>query len=473
MIVIHRVTKDGKKYTRDCDDSKARFRDMAHAKEHGDELVNLYGGSYTIGEEAPESKTSQIVLHHEKDGHEMLYRHDINNVLFRDLKHAQEDGVETCKIQGGTFFVTVEPVTAAPTTTTTTTTVWGKGCKHTAIEPVMIGGFPVHLGAGDHIDGEKVLDVVDYVVTLNGYLPGKTFFGQCLQVIDATLVDRGGVPDGWGKFIENMAGIIRDGKKIVAFCIGSHGRTGCFGASLIAVMEPEVDDPIAAIRQRHCHHAVESKEQAEAIFALKGKQLPEVYEKEFGKKWTSFSHGSHDSGKKKTETGSQAVAMIGSAGTADLTFGDWWEKMKGVLVQQWAGYFPNLTDEARETRIRAIYRETYHTTDATDEVFDKVVASAMADTGITDIDDEEEPLPSGWDSCDFCGEGEPITQLISLGNNVVCCIDCYDDGEDEDEEAAVISVEEGNRRLQEWREQTRASSAAMTSAIDAGEDIDG
>ena len=56
----------------------------------------------------------------------------------------------------------------------------------------------------------------------------------------------------------------------------------------VAIMEPETADPIAAVRERHCHKCVESRAQATAIFALRGEALPEKYDKEF----TTFSYGS-------------------------------------------------------------------------------------------------------------------------------------------------------------------------------------
>ena len=76
------------------------------------------------------------------------------------------------------------------------------------------------------------------------------------------------------------------GQKILTFCVGSHGRTGTFLASLIAVLETaeETPDPIEAVRLRHCHHAVETLAQAEGVFALRGESLPERYVTAFTKK---------------------------------------------------------------------------------------------------------------------------------------------------------------------------------------------
>lgn len=153
-------------------------------------------------------------------------------------------------------------------------------CSHTGVVPVKIGGFDVHLGGCSYIE-PSVIDSVDLVCGLNGQTPYKTFFGQRLNFVDCELQDRGGVPSRWSEFIKEISEELVKGTKILAYCAAGHGRTGTFAASLIAVMEPDVEDPIEAIRDRHCKKAVESLEQATAIFALKGLQLPEKYTKEF------------------------------------------------------------------------------------------------------------------------------------------------------------------------------------------------
>lgn len=493
----------------------------------------------------------KILLHHVKDGHDVTYESDLNGKKFTDIEHAQRDGKLTCEKFGGTFFVSqeagtdeyrlthtvggkktvtttdaagkkfasideaytygkkltaehggniaVERVAKSSSTTSSTTTNW-KNCKHDAIQPVMIGGYPVHLGAGRDIAGKEVLDVVDYVVTLSGYIPQNTFFGQCIQLIDATLQDHGGVPENWSGFITNMVEVIKSGKKIVAYCIGSHGRTGCFAASLIAVMEPEVEDPIAEIRKRHCKHAVESLAQAEAIFALKGQELPEKYVKEFTKYTSSgagYGWGSNwSSHGKKKDSQTSTTTITGAVGSSDATFDAWWAKWRESLIDQWKGYFPHLTGDARETRIRAIYRETYHTTDATDEYFQKQVEQASQEAAAaesnTDPTDEESSLSSDrLVECVWCPTRKPRHELINLGDGDYCCMECFADlGEDDDDDEFVSQavVENGEERLREWKEELEAAmqaaiakddveihpplSQAAVSAIEAGDDID-
>lgn len=152
-------------------------------------------------------------------------------------------------------------------------------CCHDGSTPVIIGGKAIHLASSRHITS-AVLEAVDYVLPLNNLLPSISF-GTSVIVKLCGLPDYGGVPEIWPAFVEDIAEKLSFGEAIAAWCTGSHGRTGTLGASLIAVMEPEIADPIAAIRERHCEQAVETLAQATAVFALKGEDLPAKYKEEF------------------------------------------------------------------------------------------------------------------------------------------------------------------------------------------------
>lgn len=92
--------------------------------------------------------------------------------------------------------------------------------------------------------------------------------------------DFGGAPDGWESFLrQEIIPLLEKGEKLLVFCSASHGRTWMFLASLIAILESreETPDPIEAVRERHCCHAVETPVQAADIFALRGEPLPEKY----------------------------------------------------------------------------------------------------------------------------------------------------------------------------------------------------
>lgn len=61
---------------------------------------------------------------------------------------------------------------------------------------------------------------------------------------------------------------IKQGKRVIVFCAGGHGRTGLFLASLLVLAEPEIDDPVAEIRRRYCFTAVETQAQAAQVMRL-------------------------------------------------------------------------------------------------------------------------------------------------------------------------------------------------------------
>lgn len=147
---------------------------------------------------------------------------------------------------------------------------------------VRVGLFTVLAGGTNDLQPED-LRKADILIPLTDKLP-RTSLGQPLPIIAAPLRDYGGVPDGWERFLRTVViPLLADGKRVLAYCMGSHGRTGTFLASLIALLESEREtpDPIAAVRQRHCCRAVESLAQAEAIFNLRGQPLPEKYRQEF------------------------------------------------------------------------------------------------------------------------------------------------------------------------------------------------
>jgi hypothetical protein len=162
------------------------------------------------------------------------------------------------------------------------TFVWTKKCEHTGEKPIDIGKYKgqIHLAAQWDVK-KRVVQGAHVICPLNGSLPKHLPWGSLVPIMWCELPDRGGVPPEWGAFIQSIVNFLDQGYNILAYCVGSHGRTGTFAASLISVLEPETKDPIAAIRKRHCEEAVESLAQARAIFALRGEKLPEKYEKEF------------------------------------------------------------------------------------------------------------------------------------------------------------------------------------------------
>jgi hypothetical protein len=148
-------------------------------------------------------------------------------------------------------------------------------------DPIRIGKYTL-LAGGTRDLLEEDLGKADVLVPLAGFAPFE--FGKRYTIISATMQDMGGVPKNWREFLEStIIPEIKARRRLLAFCVGGHGRTGTFLASLIALLESreETPDPIWAVWQRHCIQAVESREQAEAIFALRGEELPPHHKKVF------------------------------------------------------------------------------------------------------------------------------------------------------------------------------------------------
>lgn len=161
--------------------------------------------------------------------------------------------------------------------------------------PVRVGPYTVLAGGTRYLESAD-LDKADVLVPLTGcpelnfgqlyeltaeqqpsgitaFTPGKSY-----KLLVGKLPDFGGVPDNWEAFLrQQVIPLLASGATLMGFCFASQGRTGTFLGSLIAILEPETDDPIAAVRQRHCEHAVETAAQAAAIFAIKGVPVPERY----------------------------------------------------------------------------------------------------------------------------------------------------------------------------------------------------
>lgn len=145
--------------------------------------------------------------------------------------------------------------------------------------PVQVGEHIIYAGAGgDFFSGD--LNDMDVLVPL-AQVGIPLEFGQTCRIISAQLEDFGGVPSGWKKFLGKVIiPELVDDKRLLAFCGSGHGRTGTLLASLVALLEDpaQTPDPIAAVRERYCEYAVDTVSQGEAIFALRGKLLPDKYE---------------------------------------------------------------------------------------------------------------------------------------------------------------------------------------------------
>ncbi len=147
--------------------------------------------------------------------------------------------------------------------------------------PVAVGEYTVFAGGTRDLRSGD-LTGYDLVIPLTGGgIPLER--GRRTTVWSYDLQDYGGVPADWAQFLQEVVDELRRGRRIIAFCVGSHGRTGTFLSSLVSLVEDRAvtPDPIEAVRARHCYKAVESRAQAEAVFALRGEALPPQYATEF------------------------------------------------------------------------------------------------------------------------------------------------------------------------------------------------
>ncbi|KKR48751.1 MAG: hypothetical protein UT86_C0003G0080 [Candidatus Magasanikbacteria bacterium GW2011_GWC2_40_17] len=150
---------------------------------------------------------------------------------------------------------------------------------HRGKKAVQVGPYQIYPGGTRYLK-EGDFDGFDVLIPLDDTRAIRLELGQTVQVLGCPWPDFSPPPDGFEEFLlDKVIPLLQAGKKVMVYCIGSHGRTGTFLASLIALLEnrEQTPDPISAARKRHCHKSVETLEQAEAIFALRGEDLPESY----------------------------------------------------------------------------------------------------------------------------------------------------------------------------------------------------
>jgi len=153
-----------------------------------------------------------------------------------------------------------------------------KVCRHRG-DKVKVGDYEIYAGAGRDLmpDDMKNFDVIIPLAGASSWIWDGGFSGLVLAY---PMEDGGGIKGPWKKFLNIVIGLLDEGKRVLVYCLGGHGRTGTFLASLIALLE-QPEDPIDEIRKRYCKEAVETEEQAKAIFELLKKPLPKKYVKEF------------------------------------------------------------------------------------------------------------------------------------------------------------------------------------------------
>lgn len=177
-----------------------------------------------------------------------------------------------------------------------------KTCFHYR-DTITIGVHEVFAGAYRDMSADSIQDI-NVIVPLN-HGDYKSYQGDLHSVLTCHMEDFGGVPDTWESILKDtVIPLLENEYNLMAFCMGGHGRTGTFLASLIAILEPDIDDPVTEIRKRYCDRAVETLAQCEGIFKLKGVEVPQYLKDEFtaGYSWVSGNKSGRNSFTHKTVT---------------------------------------------------------------------------------------------------------------------------------------------------------------------------
>jgi protein-tyrosine phosphatase len=112
---------------------------------------------------------------------------------------------------------------------------------------------------------------LDVVLRLTADHEHPWIYPDAVEVIEFPVRDFQVPGEGWAELIDEVIRRIESGQRVLVHCMGGHGRTGLFLASIIAKLEPELDDPVAVMRERYCIKAIETGEQEAYIFQFAGK----------------------------------------------------------------------------------------------------------------------------------------------------------------------------------------------------------
>jgi hypothetical protein len=145
---------------------------------------------------------------------------------------------------------------------------------HCGLVPIRVGSYTVYAGGLKYLrNPSQQFEQFDVLVPLEGRFIDYGY----REVVWALIPDfQPPGPEIIHILKNEVIPAIKDGKKVLIFCTASHGRTGTILAGLIALLEPETDDPIKAVRERHCERAVEKPEQARWVRDLHEQVLDQM-----------------------------------------------------------------------------------------------------------------------------------------------------------------------------------------------------
>lgn len=138
------------------------------------------------------------------------------------------------------------------------------------VRPISIGQHSIYAGGGTYLTQHEK-DGFDLRIDLRDeVIPSEIDFGvemdNCLYlpIVDFKTVAEEQLPIFRWYLFEVYLRMCK-GERVLVYCAGGHGRTGLFLASLLALVEPELEDPVVELRHRYCSRAVETPAQAEQV----------------------------------------------------------------------------------------------------------------------------------------------------------------------------------------------------------------
>lgn len=138
---------------------------------------------------------------------------------------------------------------------------------------VQIGGHTIWAGGGMYLTSDDLSSFRLHVDLRAEGLPKGIPFGRVdtgilwLPIHDFQVVGDQNW-DVWKQRLDEVYQKVMPTHKVVVYCAGGHGRTGLFLASMLAMVESNIDDPVAEIRRRYCPRAVETAAQHAQVMRL-------------------------------------------------------------------------------------------------------------------------------------------------------------------------------------------------------------
>jgi protein-tyrosine phosphatase len=139
-------------------------------------------------------------------------------------------------------------------------------------EPVQIG--PYQVMAGGIRLSEATLDNTDVLMTLCDQLPPN--LGSREVTHRRFSIEDFGVSPYLAVYLKtHILSDLAEERRVTIHCQGGFGRAGMVLGGLIALLEPDIEDPVAEVRKRYCPRAIETPLQEAWVRELRKMALAE------------------------------------------------------------------------------------------------------------------------------------------------------------------------------------------------------